>query len=695
MSKFVTKYLIFDLAGLGAAIPTTLGAQNQSYPPVPPTPAPAPAPRRGRLRRLFTGAPSTALSATVDTRTSVSVRIERVRPTFHPNHRRLAIPVRLKRVDRIQRLLLRVFKDYDPAQDDPTPRAANLVYSEVLTHDQIVALPDADPTREDSVQASMAWATALGDPAAGAHAGQGLRVVVWVSSEENGWLDGADPELEYGVEVHDRALHPDRDPDDLREALDHANAQNNYETDPDTNQPWHVVKKRLATKVGYLSDARGRNLTRLPAARTIRVAQLRVSTSIEGDARYRRRGDMLLDRPRDLAKQLRRALEAAEAHLDDEHQPDEAYLRALGYPPLRVFMAPEWFFRPHARPYTAAERKRVRAKLARIARNFPGWVIVPGTIYWSPTDPATAPLKVFNECPIYVFGEHTQTLTKVNEHDLTVAAKATASEMWGMDDLDRSGLRASAIASIRNQRSTFDVTPTEGHLGTVTFCADICRDQVVGVGARRYAAAGGAGVDVHLLVSSETTPVNHFIAARDGGLFSQLDGDNLNAEVARVARAASVQALVPLYQDLDAAVDEQDRLYADVVRADDALKALQTDVRFRALDAERGAMVTAFDAEQKVADVETAEHERGERRWGLLADALEEAGRDEDAAYARSIGDAVGEVDEARHALSSSTSATDKANAERALAGQVKRVNLSDEYGHVGSLVLHNLIELP
>jgi hypothetical protein len=259
-----------------------------------------------------------------------------------------------------------------------------------------------------------------------------------------------------------------------------------------------------------------------------------------------------------LLAHMRAVLDAVDDELNVRARHREAQdLTISGMPPLKLFVAPEWYFRPPGRAYTTAERAAVITGLEAISRSYPDWLLVPGSIYWSPDPPANAIIRVWNQAPVLYAGELLLTRTKRNEHDIPVPMQNR--ETWGMNN---PAALPGAIAAPSLQPAIFN------H-GAREWCVDICRDHFVGEGACGYAATapGSAGAHVYVVTSNTTALADCFLAARNNGVVVHCDGGTSTWRVYTMGRAggglAAINAQLLAYQIAFAAQRAPSLTFAD------------------------------------------------------------------------------------------------------------------------------------
>lgn len=222
-----------------------------------------------------------------------------------------------------------------------------------------------------------------------------------------------------------------------------------------------------------------------------------------------------------LLTHLKKQLKKIENELADVATHREQHdLRSAGHPPLQVFLATEWYFRPAGRPHTAAEKANIIVQLQALSRRFPDWLIVPGSIYWSPDPLANATVRVFNTTLALWAGSVLCERRKCESHDIDGAD--THHERWGPD----SAAPLAGIPAASAQPGFFTLNGRE-------FCLEICRDHSVGDAVEGYLNAVGGplpGAHVYLFTSNGTVIAPGFLPVQDNGLVLFCDGSGGGAQ---------------------------------------------------------------------------------------------------------------------------------------------------------------------
>jgi len=264
---------------------------------------------------------------------------------------------------------------------------------------------------------------------------------------------------------------------------------------------------------------------------TIRVAVLYARTSEDNGG-----GTMLIagsnqkSTTQDLMRRLDQTLGAIEEALRDpvQHR-DEADLRAGNRPPVQILLSSEWYFRMPGRPYTQAERDAIVNDLRALSRKYPEWLIVPGSIYWSPDNQTLATIRVYNQAVALFCGEVIKSRTKRESHDIDSDLGVRAKERWGPDWSDANGGPVIpdpvAITAESREPAIFDLKGRD-------YCVEICRDQWVGDAVKGYLnhAANNTGADIYLFTSNGTTWQSEFCPARNNGIAVWCDGSGAGSQ---------------------------------------------------------------------------------------------------------------------------------------------------------------------
>ena len=268
---------------------------------------------------------------------------------------------------------------------------------------------------------------------------------------------------------------------------------------------------------------------------TVRVAALHTRTSEDHGG-----GTMLqaVGNAKATLAQLHQHLEAVLTAIEDElldaatHHVDHD-LRAAGHAPLQILLATEWYFRIPNRPFTQAERDGILTSLQALSLRYPEWLIVPGSIYWSPDPLANASIRVFNQAPAFYGEAQLAIRTKRESHDIDSDLNVRAHERWGPDYPTAVPLVAPPATITAASQALCDF-PLRGR----NFCVEICRDQFVGDATKGYLNAGQPGADVFLFLYNGTTPVPGFLPVVHNGIAVYCDGTGPGAhQFLRVTRA--------------------------------------------------------------------------------------------------------------------------------------------------------------
>lgn len=263
---------------------------------------------------------------------------------------------------------------------------------------------------------------------------------------------------------------------------------------------------------------------------TIRAAIMHTGTREGGATRLAPGGAFDAQTPA-LLGHLDKQLKKIEAALSDVALHQETHdLRAVGHPPLQVFLTSEWYFRPAGRPHTLAEKNNIVLALRTLSRKYPDWLLVPGSIFWSPDPLGNAKIAVYNTAVALWAGEVLCERRKRESHD--IAHGIGYHERWGPDEVPPDvGVPVASTAA-----GFF------AHQGR-DFCLEICRDQRVG-DALDGCLLGGVGPPtgalIQLFTSNGTTVTDGFLPVRDQGLVLFCDGGAGNQRFLRVTRVNPV-----------------------------------------------------------------------------------------------------------------------------------------------------------
>lgn len=193
----------------------------------------------------------------------------------------------------------------------------------------------------------------------------------------------------------------------------------------------------------------------------------------------------------------------------------------------RVFAAPEWLFRRGQAKHvdladeTASYRPQMSradvdvllAELKKLSADFPEWVIVPGTIFYTRSAPGVRPQEVVNVAPVLHGGAAIE-LHKKNEYDVL----APGFETWGGGNVQSGSTRFTA--------------------GGLRYAVEICRDHKVRVAARESTSL----VDFQIVVGNGVPVMPAAVIVRDGGIVLHVDGAEGRVTVYRVTRERTSRA---------------------------------------------------------------------------------------------------------------------------------------------------------
>jgi hypothetical protein len=222
---------------------------------------------------------------------------------------------------------------------------------------------------------------------------------------------------------------------------------------------------------------------------------------------------------------------------------------------MRVFAAPEWLFRRSDRPLTEQEKDDILAQLTHLAAEYPQWLIVPGTIFFTTSPPGALVNDVFNIAPVFHEGQ-VRLLTKQHEQDALVTAADRISAPW--KTLER-------WAAAGSESRIF--TTGDG----LRYAVEICRDHV-----RRMALldADLQTVDVQIVVSNGVELQTDSIIARHNGVVIQVDGAGGRVTAHRVVRNRPLEELRAIHQQLTAAEQHQEGIVERIAELQDSYDVL-------------------------------------------------------------------------------------------------------------------------
>ena len=263
---------------------------------------------------------------------------------------------------------------------------------------------------------------------------------------------------------------------------------------------------------------------------TLLAAIMHTATREGGATRLAPGGNFDATTPQ-LLRHLKKQLKKIEAVLSDPVAQHEFHdLTSAGHPPLKVFLTTEWYFRPAGRPHTLAEKNQIVQSLEGLRREYPDWLLVPGSIFWSPDPLANATVRVYNTAVALWAGSVLRERRKRESHDIDHAVGYH--ERWGPDEVPGDV----GVPAASTQPGFFQLHGRD-------FCLEICRDQRVGdalAGCLLGGVGPAAGADVHLFTSNGTTVTDGLLPVRHQGLVLFCDGANLNQRFLRVTRVNPV-----------------------------------------------------------------------------------------------------------------------------------------------------------
>jgi hypothetical protein len=177
---------------------------------------------------------------------------------------------------------------------------------------------------------------------------------------------------------------------------------------------------------------------------------------------------------------------------------------------LSVFVGPEWFF-GFSRVYNAEQKAQVVDALTTLSAAYPGMLLVPGTILWSPDNRG-----VLNTQPILMNG---------------AVLREPSKKKWGGDTSDKDNF----IGVDHPDRQRYVRREEESpflEVGGVKFALDICQDHFSAQAKQQmYGQQNpGSGVDVHLVVSSGQTVNDYAVTSDVGGYALQSDADRAEGD---------------------------------------------------------------------------------------------------------------------------------------------------------------------
>lgn len=342
------------------------GALNQSDGPPQMSPPPIPVKLGKGQRNVRLVAP-----------TGVSVRIGKLAAVL-PADKALRIPIQLKNPLRARQLILRV---YD--------RAGAVVYHERLDTAQVRALPRVsdDDLAKVKLSAKGPEGAALSltdgpapDPKPGFDRSP-YRLEVWVTA-----LDGAFTNLDAKVSraqllqaaAYEKVVHNEFVPTFAQVDAVYKRLAGDEWAEP----AWQELVSKRQRDLDPLQTAANPKYQPRFVARASELPRLRVVM----DQRSTGAGaDRCVDSADARISSLRAALTAAEKKLNDE---DAARGQKTPEPPereLRIFAAPEWFFRKANTgiPYTPKQMQELVNQLQKLSGEFPRWLLFPGTIWFA------------------------------------------------------------------------------------------------------------------------------------------------------------------------------------------------------------------------------------------------------------------------------------------------------------------------
>ncbi|GHG72741.1 hypothetical protein [Comamonas sp. JC664] len=292
--------------------------------------------------------------------------------------------------------------------------------------------------------------------------------------------------------------------------------------------PYHALHPALPCRVDPALNPRA----------TLRLAALSTRTLENyGGGTMLMAGGMANVAPKATLPQLHRHLEQVLEAVEDElldaaRHREEHDLRAADQPPLQILLGTEWYFRIPHRPFSQVERDGIITDLEALSARYPEWLIVPGSIYWTPDPLGNARLRVFNEAPVLHGGTCITRHTKREQHDIDQTQQVRAVQRWGPDE----PVAAPPYAIPPG------IAATQGLCSFAfkgrTVCVEICRDQFVGDAVQGYLNAAQPGADLYLFLSNGTTLTPGFLPVVHQGIAVWCDGSGVGThQYHRVTRA--------------------------------------------------------------------------------------------------------------------------------------------------------------
>ncbi len=440
---------------------TLNGTCNQNNPPVP-----APQPPNYPLIAMGPIMLGNSLRRRISPpSTKVSVRIVYVDRFWNPTSQCLAIKIRLKRPQHIQSMMLEIYKSTGAGT---AVTAANLVYREVLDQNQVRSLLDHESAAPFVAPVTANRAGLIDSP---------YKIRVWVSSAANAYPASATAALENrGTNVHDQSGAGWG-----KTGISDRLVRSQYE--------WRQALRAGGT---VASDREGINIARVVPMRT-RVVMHTTWTAGNGappgtDAAAE---DLL---PRTISERvafLFNRLVAAEQYITGTLNDSDDI--------LRIFMAPEWYFKKH--PYHSEnERDGILAQVCARSTEYPNWLIIPGSVYWGRREGGVD--KIWNTTYAISNGH-----VRHKYHKQHNGGDYTAPTMMPLDIGEQNGWMNVYTTWRGNPQAPPSLPGAESpffQFDGLTCALEICMDTAMGTAMRTYCHLhpGGPGVDLHMAVSA-------------------------------------------------------------------------------------------------------------------------------------------------------------------------------------------------
>jgi hypothetical protein len=222
-------------------------------------------------------------------------------------------------------------------------------------------------------------------------------------------------------------------------------------------------------------------------------------------------------------------LNAANTHLETNNDPA----------PNRLFLAPEWYFRPAKGAYTRNDMSQIVNALLTASIDAKKFLIIPGSIYWGEKVGKTT--MIYNTTPVVWNGTLLAVITKQNEADIDAERKADGSETWGIGH--QNGKTQDQITSELRQLFGGSTLPTTGLFKwspNIEVAVEICRDHNSG---RLVDSVGNTQTDLHIVISNSTRPTPSKTISKIGGYAMQCEG-NLRSDPTNLNLASCLWTMV-------------------------------------------------------------------------------------------------------------------------------------------------------